>query len=104
MLSGVGKAKALRSLGIDLVENLPGVGQNLQDHVLLSGVVFKYKGKMPDRPADSNAVEAEDRKSTRLNSSHGYISYAVFCLKKKKNKREQQYTRHSRQLLEASSN
>src|SRR2546422_7461693 len=30
--------------------------------------------------------KAEDRKSTRLNSSHGYISYAVFCLKKKKNK------------------
>src|SRR2546429_4121360 len=32
------------------------------------------------------AVEAgaEDRKSTRLNSSHGYISYALFCLKKKK--------------------
>src|SRR2546429_6758657 len=31
---------------------------------------------------------ARDRKSTRLNSSHGYISYAVFCLKKKKkNKR-----------------
>src|SRR5687768_17680018 len=26
---------------------------------------------------------SEDRKSTRLNSSHGYISYAVFCLKKK---------------------
>src|SRR2546422_8581209 len=30
-----------------------------------------------------------DRKSTRLNSSHGYISYAVFCLKKKKTKSEQ---------------
>src|SRR5687768_18037762 len=29
---------------------------------------------------------AADRKSTRLNSSHGYISYAVFCLKKKKKK------------------
>src|SRR5256884_2225461 len=29
--------------------------------------------------------EILDRKSTRLNSSHGYISYAVFCLKKKKN-------------------
>src|SRR5687768_17673688 len=28
----------------------------------------------------------QDRKSTRLNSSHGYISYAVFCLKKKKKK------------------
>src|SRR2546422_1639520 len=29
-------------------------------------------------------VAIRDRKSTRLNSSHGYISYAVFCLKKKK--------------------
>src|SRR3989449_7680937 len=35
---------------------------------------------------------ALDRKSTRLNSSHGYISYAVFCLKKKK-KNKQRYTR-----------
>src|SRR2546422_1249051 len=42
---------------------------------------------------DGGSVEGgedpEDRKSTRLNSSHGYISYAVFCLKKKK-------TRHGR--------
>src|SRR5687768_18101662 len=30
------------------------------------------------------AIARQDRKSTRLNSSHGYISYAVFCLKKKK--------------------
>src|SRR2546422_2910032 len=29
-------------------------------------------------------IDPSDRKSTRLNSSHGYISYAVFCLKKKK--------------------
>src|SRR2546422_8223446 len=33
-----------------------------------------------------------DRKSTRLNSSHGYISYAVFCLKKKKYKMKTPYT------------
>src|SRR5205809_6000955 len=33
-----------------------------------------------------------DRKSTRLNSSHGYISYAVFCLKKKKKTQRQQNT------------
>ena len=59
MLSGIGDAQALRKLGIDVVENLPGVGQNLQDHVLVSGVVFRYKGTMPERPADSNAVEAE---------------------------------------------
>src|SRR2546429_164468 len=32
------------------------------------------------------AIDDRDRKSTRLNSSHGYISYAVFCLKKKKHK------------------
>src|SRR2546430_12837658 len=32
----------------------------------------------------ADAVGAEDRKSTRLNSSHSQISYAVFCLKKKK--------------------
>src|SRR2546422_7655260 len=31
-------------------------------------------------------VGEQDRKSTRLNSSHGYISYAVFCLKKKKSR------------------
>src|SRR2546422_8090503 len=41
--------------------------------------------------AQARAVAARlrerDRKSTRLNSSHGYISYAVFCLKKKNNRR-----------------
>src|SRR2546422_10801713 len=31
-----------------------------------------------------SCAKGRDRKSTRLNSSHGYISYAVFCLKKKK--------------------
>src|SRR2546429_6589516 len=37
---------------------------------------YKFVGRVRDG--------AGDRKSTRLNSSHGYISYAVFCLKKKK--------------------
>src|SRR2546429_3671351 len=36
------------------------------------------------RAMTDSRVRARDRKSTRLNSSHGYISYAVFCLKKKK--------------------
>src|SRR2546422_10055493 len=35
-------------------------------------------------PAADASARIRDRKSTRLNSSHGYISYAVFCLKKKK--------------------
>src|SRR5260221_1990332 len=34
----------------------------------------------------STSITAQDRKSTRLNSSHTVISYAVFCLKKKKSK------------------
>src|SRR3712207_7459162 len=38
------------------------------------------------RYASEKFREDEDRKSTRLNSSHANISYAVFCLKKKKNK------------------
>src|SRR2546427_8340862 len=38
--------------------------------------------------------ERIDRKSTRLNSSHSQISYAVFCLKKKKKKREVAHTRN----------
>src|SRR2546422_626556 len=38
----------------------------------------------------------QDRKSTRLNSSHGYISYAVFCLKKKKKKKNKSVVLHRR--------
>src|SRR2546429_5187680 len=52
-----------------------------------SGVIARYSEiERPDgRAAYGREVDrALDRKSTRLNSSHGYISYAVFCLKKKK--------------------
>src|SRR2546422_4969506 len=46
-----------------------------------------------DLPADRRgAVQLVDRKSTRLNSSHGYISYAVFCLKKKKKTQDTAHT------------
>src|SRR5216684_7813890 len=54
-----------------------------------------FRSPTPERrptpePAGSSSPPSSpsapgDRKSTRLNSSHGYISYAVFCLKKKKN-------------------
>src|SRR5205809_6141587 len=45
--------------------------------------------RMRSRMARSSLTSKHerDRKSTRLNSSHGYISYAVFCLKKKNNNR-----------------
>src|SRR2546429_5058656 len=42
------------------------------------------------RLSGMEAKELGDRKSTRLNSSHGYISYAVFCLKKKKHSTNEQ--------------
>src|SRR5438270_5301674 len=45
-----------------------------------------------ERAVVDHAVQLQDRKSTRLNSSHSQISYAVFCLKKKKT------TRHKSQL------
>src|SRR3712207_7300371 len=39
-------------------------------------------------------ISSQDRKSTRLNSSHANISYAVFCLKKKKKKQKYQQSNH----------
>ncbi|MFZ6757700.1 GMC family oxidoreductase [Undibacterium sp. Ji50W] len=45
MLSGVGNGKALRNMGIEVVHDLPGVGQNLQDH---PDFVFKYRAKSLD--------------------------------------------------------
>src|SRR5256884_5358900 len=47
--------------------------------IRLGRAVWRY---LDDGPQGVEGME--DRKSTRLNSSHGYISYAVFCLKKKK--------------------
>src|SRR2546429_2093077 len=52
---------------------------------LPSVVPAKRQEKLHPRGPDS-PDSPKDRKSTRLNSSHGYISYAVFCLKKKKKK------------------
>src|SRR5687768_18341566 len=51
----------------------------IKDTCLSAPIVFSFK------ESQCNSEQA-DRKSTRLNSSHGYISYAVFCLKKKKKK------------------
>src|SRR3989475_6378697 len=41
--------------------------------------------KQKSQPSSQIVLELRDRKSTRLNSSHSQISYAVFCLKKKEN-------------------
>src|SRR5438477_4516093 len=50
------------------------------------------------RDKGDRAERAADRKSTRLNSSHMSISYAVFCLKKKKKKNNIHHARGNRQM------
>jgi choline dehydrogenase len=77
MLSGIGNAEELQKLGIAAIANLRGVGQNLQDHVIVSGVVYKYRGKMPDRPVDSNAVDAEVYLSSGLSSHPADINLVL---------------------------
>src|SRR2546422_8589435 len=47
----------------------------------------RASGRRQRPPVRARLLLVGDRKSTRLNSSHGYISYAVFCLKKKKPKK-----------------
>src|SRR2546422_9834549 len=60
-------------------------GRAIVDEVIANPLDFP---RFPGVTASGVLSEAAggDRKSTRLNSSHGYISYAVFCLKKKKKK------------------
>src|SRR5438132_7913639 len=67
------------------------------------------RSRRPDRPAGGSSpaprplpARGEDRKSTRLNSSHTVISYAVFCLKKKKKKKS--HTQKSRKQICKSQN
>src|SRR2546422_2714876 len=67
--------RALHSLKTALSSRL-GTVSRIQVNAPLSAI-----SRAPRRNA---ASASRDRKSTRLNSSHGYISYAVFCLKKKK--------------------
>src|SRR5256884_5892537 len=65
------RAQRLGDLGVRAVDHGRGGGQQ-------GDLVLRL-----DLPGVQHHLLA-DRKSTRLNSSHGYISYAVFCLKKKK--------------------
>src|SRR3712207_9011165 len=90
---------ALRSLGVTWDErtwtNLGALSEQLPAADVSSAIAeyaAKYESsvrQLVDTNADFNLTVKEvevDRKSTRLNSSHANISYAVFCLKKKKKK------------------
>src|SRR5256884_3356556 len=68
------------NVGLDLATQPPAV-------ILMAGLQGSGKTTTAGKLAKLLAADKKkvaDRKSTRLNSSHGYISYAVFCLKKKK--------------------
>jgi choline dehydrogenase len=56
MLSGIGDRTELEPLGIAMVQHLPGVGKNLQDH-LLASVIFE--SKLPIPPPEANLLEAQ---------------------------------------------
>jgi choline dehydrogenase len=56
LLSGIGPADELERLGIPVVANLEGVGRNLQDHVLLAGLVYECLGPLP--PVRNNGAES----------------------------------------------
>src|SRR2546422_7870674 len=53
--------------------------------VFSRNTILPFSVTLSQSVVDQLETVVKDRKSTRLNSSHGYISYAVFCLKKKKN-------------------
>src|SRR5687768_17778676 len=61
---------------------MPPVNEIARTSVIL---IFAFLGIESALTPSGEVRNPADRKSTRLNSSHGYISYAVFCLKKKNN-------------------
>src|SRR2546429_4420453 len=71
--------------------------QDVKDQVLEFLAVRQLRQRQPKTEAPGNEDDraARDRKSTRLNSSHGYISYAVFCLKKKKHRQPVRHLRRT---------
>src|SRR6266699_5638186 len=93
---------------------LAGKTVSFKDHIAVAGMPmrlgsFALEGFLPDFDAtvvtrvlqEGGTIIGKDRKSTRLNSSHVRISYAVFCLKKKK-KSANQYYSHSKKTTKDS--
>src|SRR3712207_8173359 len=76
-----------RSYGdtINIASRLEGANKQLGTRICVSAAVANRMDDFHGRPIGDLILRGRtDRKSTRLNSSHANISYAVFCLKKKK--------------------
>src|SRR3712207_7608300 len=69
-----------------LVDVYPGVDREDEMVAAFDFCLHGRGGAAPSIDTAMHGLVEADRKSTRLNSSHAHISYAVFCLKKKKNR------------------
>src|SRR2546428_10482193 len=79
--SGCGKSTLLSILGL---LDSPTEGQYLLNNRPVAELAASERARVRNREIGFIFQSFKDRKSTRLNSSHDQISYAVFCLKKKK--------------------
>src|SRR5207247_7798119 len=81
-----------RPAGMAIKNTTPNgrTGNTLDIAKILGEPPARFDSSAPIAPAKGNV---RDRKSTRLNSSHEWISYAVFCLKKKNKRKEQRRRR-----------
>src|SRR5690554_7789568 len=75
----------LKGLGMGAANKVPGVSGGVVAFVAGFYEEFIYSLQKVNKKAFLLLINGRDRKSTRLNSSHVRISYAVFCLKKKTN-------------------
>src|SRR2546430_13212612 len=75
----------LRDLSVTQIQHLLDLAQSYADGERPAGILAgRTLMTLFYEPSTRTEISFEDRKSTRLNSSHSQISYAVFCLKKKK--------------------
>src|SRR5438477_7274162 len=87
---GLKRRRGARQRLLSGLQVSPGEGRG--PGVVPGGVILATVGELGQvcRAGAGHVAAIPDRKSTRLNSSHMSISYAVFCLKKKKTKKEEQ--------------
>src|SRR3989449_4139648 len=86
----------LRANGAEMRDPIMERGGTGEDYptILVAAQRATYDTARAKRGWTLTKGAVRDRKSTRLNSSHGYISYAVFCLKKKKKKNVREALQH----------
>ena len=106
LLAGTGMGEAIRFVG-----QFKAFPMSIMNKVLGREMAYIRKGKRlgglsteAGRAEIGRGIRGIDRKSTRLNSSHGYISYAVFCLKKKNTKKTKKKKKNNTRKKKKTSN